>query len=72
MGAEYTILKLRVLDALNENSVEKIHSILRNALQNTSQHWQERALANNLATVDDFFYDTYIGDNPELLAMNKK
>ena len=69
--SDTTLLRLRVLDALNADNEKDMRSILESAILETSQHWQERALASGLAEPDDFFYDTYMGTNPDLLKMNK-
>tara|TARA_A100001011_G_C14145401_1_gene771629 strand:+ start:517 stop:705 length:189 start_codon:yes stop_codon:yes gene_type:complete len=60
-----------VLDALNADNEKDMRSILESAILATSQHWQERAIAAGIAEPDDFFYDTYMGANPDLLKMNK-
>jgi hypothetical protein len=66
-----TILRLRILEAINSSNIEDMKMILTNALLNTSRHWQERAIQSGLAIEEDFFYDTYMGTNPDLLRMNK-
>ena len=71
MILDSTILRLRILEAISSNSIEDIKTILTSALLNTSGHWQERAVESGLASEEDFFYDTYIGTNSDLLRMNK-
>ena len=34
-----------------------------------SQYWQEEVVSSGLASVDEFFYDTYLGNNPEVLEI---
>lgn len=71
MDSNSVLIRLKILEAINANSFEDAKSILHHALLETSQHWQERALASGLAKEEDFFFDTYVGKNPDLLAMNK-
>jgi len=73
MGSEYTLLKIRVLDALQAESLDQMKSILESALsdQKKSQYWQENVISSGLASADEFFYDTYVGSNPEVLRIQK-
>jgi hypothetical protein len=60
-----------MFEALQCDNIDNMKSILKNALLETSMHWQERALFEGRAKDSDFFYDTYIGTDPDLLRMNK-
>jgi hypothetical protein len=60
-----------MFEALQCNDINSMKTILKNALLETSNHWQERALFEGKAKDSDFFYDTYIGTDPALLRMNK-
>ncbi len=71
MDSNKVLIRLKILEAINADSYEEAKSILRHALLETSPHWQENVLAAGLAKEEDFFFDTYIGKNPDLLAMNK-
>lgn len=71
MDSRHVLIRLKILDAINADTFEEAKSILQHALLETSQHWQENAMAAGLATEEDFFFDTYVGTNPTLLAMNK-
>ena len=73
MGSEYTLLKLSVLESLQASSCEEMRDILENALISSrkSQYWQENVVAAGLASSDEFFYDTYVGSNPEVLRIQE-
>mgnify|MGYP007063511537 CR=1 FL=1 len=55
------ILKDALLRCLNLENADEIHSVIKKVLLETSDHWQERMVAEGAATEDDFFYDTYLG-----------
>ena len=59
------LLRDAILRALDCNDIEVIKSILEKSLLKTSDHWQERMLGEGTASVDDFFYDTYLGPDPD-------
>ena len=73
MGSEYTLLKLAVLDALQATTYDEMREILeRSVTENrVSQYWQEEVLNSGLASADEFFYDTYMGSNPEVLRIQE-
>ncbi len=73
MGSEYTLLKLSVLDALQATTYKEMRSILEKAVTDhrRSQYWQEDVITSGLASSDEFFYDTYMGSNPEVLRIQE-
>ena len=65
MDWKIVLLRDTILRALDINDVDVIKEILEEGLLKTSDHWQERMLGEGKASMDDFFYDTYLGPGPE-------
>jgi len=61
MDWKIVILRDAILKSLNLDSIEEVKQVLESSLLETSDHWQERLLGEGKASIDDFFYDYYIG-----------
>lgn len=61
MDWKIVLLRDAILRALDNDDVDCIKEILEESLLKTSDHWQERMLGEGKASIDDFFYDTYLG-----------
>ena len=67
MNWKIILLRDAILRAIDCDDTDTMKAVLEDGLLKTSDHSQERMIGEGKATLDDFFYDTYIGPHETTL-----